>query len=109
MSRFKRHGYEHPCRKWPGIWAKFRRGWLRANPLCALCGRAGNQLDHIKPLHKLARWDEITLEQLTDRSNVQTLCRKCHDRKTADENTSGNPAPRFCEHGYPEGVCCQPK
>ena len=67
-------------------------------------------MDHVRPLHTIANWQDITEKQLLDIKNVQTLCRKCHDRKTADENTAGRVAPRFCACGYPEGVCgvCQP-
>ena len=108
MSKFKRNGYDHPLRRkgFRGKWKKFRAAWLAKRPLCAHCGRAGNQVDHVKPLHKIAPWDRITLKELLDVKNVQTLCERCHSKKTALENTH-KPPPKFCEHGYPMGVCCQ--
>ena len=94
------HGYEHPIRRHRGAWAKFRKAWLQRRPLCAACGRAGNTVDHIKPLHKIAPWDRITKRELLDIRNVQTLCKPCHDLKTAKENTH-RPPPRFCDCGHP--------
>ena len=100
MSKFVRHGYKHPCLRFQGPWRRFRRAWMERKPLCAKCGRAGKVLDHIKPLHRIKPWDRITLKELLDVKNVQTLCRPCHDEKTAAEN-SRRPAPEFCACGHP--------
>ena len=101
MSKFTRYGYEHPCRRYRADWRRFRKAQLARAPLCAKCGRVGNQVDHIKPLHKIAPWDRITRKELLDATNVQTLCRSCHDEKTARENTTGKPRPKFCACGHP--------
>ena len=101
MSKFTRYGYEHPCRRYRADWRRFRKAQLARAPLCAKCGRVGNQVDHIKPLHKIAPWDRITRKELLDATNVQTLCRSCHDEKTARENTTNKPRPKFCSCGHP--------
>ena len=65
-------------------WRKASRQFLRENPLCAECMKAGKLraakvTDHIVP-HKgdmLLFWD---------RSNWRALCWRCHSRKTAKED-----------------------
>ena len=60
-------------------WASLRRvvferdGWR-----CVRCGMAARlECDHVRPLHKGGdEWDE---------SNLQTLCRTCHIRKSRIE------------------------
>ena len=64
-------------------WRTARLRWLAKHPLCEECGRAGRLqagevVDHVQP-HKGDKglfWD---------RSNWQTLCKVCHDLKTAGE------------------------
>lgn len=60
-------------------WAVVRRRMLHlANWRCAVCGRYGNEVDHIVPLHLGGDpWDE---------GNLQVLCRWDHIAKTAREN-----------------------
>lgn len=65
-------------------WRKARLGYLAKHPLCVICqdnGRivAGNVVDHVIP-HK----GEKSL--FWDSANWQTLCKPCHDRKTAKDN-----------------------
>lgn len=56
-------------------WRRLRLMHLRNNPLCNLCGKPANQVDHI-----IARKAD---EDLTfDADNLQSLCRACHTRKT---------------------------
>ena len=102
MGKWTQNGYCHPCRRpeFRQAWRKWRKARLLQFPLCAKCHRPGSHLDHIKPLHKIASWDRITLRQLLDGRNVQTLCRKCHDLKSADENATRSPPP-FCDCGLP--------
>lgn len=62
-------------------WRKARKAYLKQNPLCVACKSIGviteaTVVDHIKP-HK---GDQ---ELFWDRSNWQSLCKRCHDRKTA--------------------------
>ena len=59
-----------------------RKAWLAAHPLCAHClleggrVRAGDEVDHIIPLHRGGS---------DDNSNLQTLCAAHHKAKTAEE------------------------
>jgi len=63
-------------------WRKLRKRVLAASPLCVICladGRTeeATQCDHITPLHKGGA--------AFDRNNIQTLCAKCHEVKSAYE------------------------
>ena len=57
-------------------WRKIRLMFLRANPLCASCGRPANEVDHITP--KRAGGED-------DDENLQALCKSCHSVKTMRE------------------------
>ena len=65
-------------------WRKVRNNFIKANPLCVICFAKGlivpaNVVDHIKP-HKGDKnlfWNE---------DNYQSLCKPCHDAKTAKED-----------------------
>ena len=62
-----------------------RRRWLAVNPLCAHCllegrVRAGDEVDHVIPLHAGGA---------DDASNLQTLCSAHHKTKTAAEARGG--------------------
>lgn len=64
-------------------WVKASRRWLQLNPLCVDCGELGvvevaTDVDHIVP-HK------GDLGRFWDRKNWQSLCHRCHSRKTARE------------------------
>ena len=68
----------YSSRAWRTIRAKFKQ----ANPLCAHCLnnniiKAMYVVDHIKP-----RQDGGT----EDESNLQSLCKRCHAKKTGQEN-----------------------
>ena len=65
-------------------WQKARRTYLAHHPLCAECQRQGKLtpatvVDHIVP-HKGDR------HLFWDKSNWQSLCKSCHDSKTAKED-----------------------
>lgn len=72
-------------RGYTGAWQRARAGWLRKHPLCKLHQDKGevvaaSVVDHIIP-HKgddVLFWDSAT--------NWQSLCKPCHDRKTATED-----------------------
>jgi len=65
-------------------WKRLRIQFLKEHPLCEECKRNGvvtaaEVVDHIIP-HKGDKklfWDE---------GNLQSLCKECHDRKTAKED-----------------------
>ena len=65
-------------------WQQYRLHFLQFNPLCAECERnnkvtAATVVDHIKP-HK---GDEVLF---WDSKNHQSLCKQCHDVKTATKD-----------------------
>jgi 5-methylcytosine-specific restriction protein A len=65
-------------------WQKYRKRFLAAHPLCAICEANGRvtpatEVDHIEP-HK---GDQVKFWQ---GSNHQALCKPCHSRKTATED-----------------------
>lgn len=72
-------------------WQKASDSYKHANPLCVNCLRIGkleqvDVVDHIKP-HRLAAaiasGDEVAIAQAQalfwDKSNWQSLCKRCHD------------------------------
>ena len=68
----KRHGIG--SRRWRRVrwWILKRDGWR-----CRTCGKYGNEVDHVTPLHKGGEpWDP---------ANLQCLCRGCHIAKTRAE------------------------
>ena len=65
-------------------WDKARRLFLMDNPLCIRCAELGliveaSVVDHIEP----HRGDRCLF---WDRDNWQSLCKRCHDRKTGSED-----------------------
>lgn len=62
-------------------WRAYRLGWLADSPFCVVCEAAGrivlaDTVDHIRP----HRGDQTLF---WDPSNHQSLCKRCHDQKTA--------------------------
>lgn len=65
-------------------WQGLRRYVLNKQPLCVECLKAGvvtpaTVVDHIEP-HK------GNVDLFWDENNLQSLCKSCHDRKTAKED-----------------------
>ena len=65
-------------------WKTLRKQFLREHPLCEECKKNGvveaaTVVDHIKP----HQGDE---ELFWDQNNWQSLCKQCHDQKTAKED-----------------------
>jgi 5-methylcytosine-specific restriction protein A len=65
-------------------WKKLRTQFLQEHPLCVKCKskcviKAAEVVDHIQP----HQGDE---ELFWDESNWQSLCKCCHDKKTAKED-----------------------
>lgn len=76
LSSFQR-GYDYR-------WAKARKAYLIAHPLCVECQKKGiitpaTDVDHIIPHRgdKKLFWDS---------NNWQSLCHECHSRKTVTED-----------------------
>jgi 5-methylcytosine-specific restriction protein A len=73
-------------------WEKLRSAKLAAQPLCEVCLAAGiteaaEVVDHKRP-HR----GDATL--LYDWSNLQSLSKRCHDRKTATQDSGFARRPR---------------
>lgn len=65
------------ARGYDTAWEKLRRTHLADEPLCRMCGAPAVLVDHIQPIRDGgARLDD---------ANLQSLCRRCHDRKTAED------------------------
>jgi len=75
-------------------WKRVREEILNESPLCRECAKLGRtcgavEVDHILPL---------SLGGTNDRNNLQPICRECHERKTAKENSYRIP---INEDGFP--------
>jgi 5-methylcytosine-specific restriction protein A len=73
-------------------WQHARKSFLSQHPLCAECLKGGttkaaNVVDHIIP-HK------GNINIFWNVSNWQSLCKRCHDKKTATEGAFGNDRPQ---------------
>lgn len=62
------------------LWLLTRRAKLQQSPLCQAegCRSIATEVDHIRPISKGGH--------RTDLSNLQSLCRSCHSKKTFKEN-----------------------
>ncbi len=60
-------------------WRRYSKNRRKYHPLCERCGHPAQVTDHIIP-HK----GDMVL--FWDGSNHQSLCKKCHDTKTAKED-----------------------
>ncbi len=59
-------------------WKGMRRAVLRDNPWCQECGlEVATEVDHVVSMHDGGHPFE--------RTNLQSLCKKCHSRKTGRE------------------------
>ncbi len=65
-------------------WRKARLRYLRQQPLCAECDRQGRLSAATVVDHKVPHKGDDDLFWNTD--NWQSLCKQCHDRKTATED-----------------------
>jgi 5-methylcytosine-specific restriction protein A len=69
-------------RGYDGAWKRFRIGFLRSNPLCSDCFKAGvlmaaSEVHHIRKLR-----DEPELRLAA--ANAMALCQRCHSTRTAN-------------------------
>ena len=78
QARDKSRGSSH-ARGYGDKWRKLRRYILSMEPMCRHCRRmVATELDHI--IRKADGGTDNT-------SNLQPLCRECHERKTKLENS----------------------
>ena len=66
------------ARGYTNKWREARAAFLQQHPRCA-CGNHASVVDHIAP-HK------GDSHLFWDRANWQPMCKRCHDRKTANED-----------------------
>lgn len=71
-------------------WQRYRKMFLRRNPLCVHCQEKeritpATEVDHIKPVSGAD--DPMFYEP----GNHQALCKGCHSRKTMRESHKGHP------------------
>jgi 5-methylcytosine-specific restriction enzyme A len=59
-------------------WQRIRAAQLRRQPECEMCGEPATDVDHILPLRKGGD---------NGVGNLQSLCKRCHSRKTAREDS----------------------
>ncbi|MFA5866900.1 MAG: HNH endonuclease [Actinomycetota bacterium] len=59
-------------------WQRYRRWYLRHNPICVRCEHPATVVDHIIPFRPG--------DAFYDPTNHQALCTTCHNRKTATED-----------------------
>lgn len=70
-------GYNHH-------WRKRAKLYLQENPLCAECEQQGILTAATVVDHKVPHKGDMSL--FWDEDNWQSLCKTCHDRKTATED-----------------------
>lgn len=63
-------------------WERTRAKHLTNSPLCTECGVIGSVVDHIDGLGPLGPRGH-------DHDNLRTLCKPCHDRRTARDQPGG--------------------
>lgn len=61
------------------VWRAIRAAHLEREPKCRFCGKRATEVDHIKPKSE-GGTDE--------RSNLRSLCKPCHSRRTAKEQSN---------------------
>ena len=73
--------WSHDPRYHTTRWRKLRASFLKSNPLCKLCKKAGKTepakvVDHIKPLSQ-----DDSDNNFWNPMNHQPLCKRCNNRK----------------------------
>lgn len=68
-------------------WSRLSRQWRKLHPLCVYCERMGKitpaeVVDHIEPL-------KGDMTRLLDATNLQSLCKTCHDSVKQSEEKQG--------------------
>lgn len=72
-------------------WQKARRQYLREHPYCVCCYGQGKMVEATVVDHIIPHRGDPAL--FWDKSNWQSLCKPCHDKKTWNEDA--NPEYRF--------------
>jgi 5-methylcytosine-specific restriction protein A len=62
-------------------WQATAKGWLARHPLCAVCAKHGIVKDAACVDHIIPHRGDMAV--FWDNENWQSLCKRCHDQKTA--------------------------
>jgi len=62
----------------PG-WPRIRARFIRMNPRCVRCGELANVVDHKIPRRQFRKSERHLYNHW---SNLQSMCTRCHNRKT---------------------------
>ena len=88
---------KHHRRLNPARWNRVRRKVLDAASFrCAVCGRYGNEVDHVVPLDKGG--------DPYDSGNLQVLCKEHHIDKTRRENETWTSPEREAWRDFVKGL-----
>ena len=93
-------------------WKETRQAVItRDRGRCQLCGKAGNEVDHIK---ELTEENINNAETALNLKNLRLLCHKCHTHKTREEksikkNSYVLDKVVFDENGFPQIAGSPPK
>lgn len=77
-------GWDEVPAAWKRAWKKVRDSWIAEHPFCVMCGCVATEVDHIKGRIALK-----TITDLLDISEIQSLCKNCHKRKTYSTRIRG--------------------
>jgi 5-methylcytosine-specific restriction protein A len=86
--RFDQGRAADPIRRlyFSAVWLTTRRIILFRDPICKICGVAFSTVaDHKIPARKYVAAHGGDVESFFDESNLQGVCKSCHDAKTAKE------------------------
>ena len=86
-------------------WRKASSAYLKANPLCVHCKREGRLIPATEVDHIISHKRDMKL--FWDRKNWQPLCKSCHSKKTALEDSGFGNAPNYPLGGW--GSCETPQ
>ena len=84
-------GWQRGTRPMPPGWSSLRGRVAREEPSCRVCGAPTEIVDHIvnRARARQLGWSEATINS---RANLQALCRRCSNAKTAIESHEGRKA-----------------
>jgi 5-methylcytosine-specific restriction protein A len=91
-QQFDRERQRHPIRQLYGTatWQATSRSILARDRLCCLCRTAFAEVcDHRTPARVYVSQHGGDLQVFFDENNLQGLCKRCHDAKTARETGWG--------------------
>lgn len=83
-------------------WRRLRAAFLLKNPLCLFCEEAGRVTEATVVDHIISFADRPELRLAWD--NLRSLCKDCHDRRTARDQAFGGRAARWPDWLRPSAV-----